>query len=191
MTKSNVMQPYWPWCRKEAAPGPQFFPVDEKLSISVAAVMGLQHALAMCGGIIVSTLPVSADPHLPAASACHSCGLVVDASASAHACLLPCQRLPKHTPSSACMCMCTPSVAASEAWSWAWLQPAAQVLCSALSAHVFYAVLSLPCWSPPYPAGPTLTASWLHCRRHPSWYLQQPRTFISSNVSTCVELCPG
>ena len=54
MTKSNVMQPYWPWCRKEAAPGPQFFPVDEKLSISVAAVMGLQHALAMCGGIIVS-----------------------------------------------------------------------------------------------------------------------------------------
>lgn len=57
MTKFDVMQPYWPWCRKEAAPGPQFFPVDEKLSISVAAVMGLQHALAMCGGIIVSARP--------------------------------------------------------------------------------------------------------------------------------------
>eukprot|EP00891_Asterochloris_glomerata_P005932 jgi/Astpho2/5932/Aster-02419 len=56
----SLCTPYWPWCRKEAAPGPQFFPVDEKLSISVAAVMGLQHALAMCGGIITPPILVSA-----------------------------------------------------------------------------------------------------------------------------------
>ncbi|CAM6116353.1 unnamed protein product [Calypogeia fissa] len=42
--------PQLPWSRKRAAP--PFFGKDEKISVLVALVMGLQHALSMVGGII-------------------------------------------------------------------------------------------------------------------------------------------
>ena len=51
-----AMQPQWPWNQKSAHKGPPFFPVDEVLSVLVAAVMGLQHALAMVGGIVTPPL---------------------------------------------------------------------------------------------------------------------------------------
>lgn len=50
------LQPQWPWCLKTAHKGPPFFPPDEVLSVFVAAVMGLQHALAMVGGIVTPPL---------------------------------------------------------------------------------------------------------------------------------------
>lgn len=52
------LQPQWPWCLKAAHKGPPFFPPDEVLSLFVAAVMGLQHALAMVGGIVTPPLIV-------------------------------------------------------------------------------------------------------------------------------------
>ena len=51
-----VVQPQWPWCLKQAHKGPPFFPTDEVLAVFVAAVMGLQHALAMVGGIVTPPL---------------------------------------------------------------------------------------------------------------------------------------
>ncbi|DBB13713.1 TPA: hypothetical protein ACH3X3_000728 [Trebouxia sp. C0006] len=51
-----LCMPQWPWCLKEIHKGPPFFPSDEVLSVVVAAVMGLQHALAMVGGIVTPPL---------------------------------------------------------------------------------------------------------------------------------------
>lgn len=51
-----AVQPQWPWCLKTAHKGPPFFPKDEVLAVFVAAVMGLQHALAMVGGIVTPPL---------------------------------------------------------------------------------------------------------------------------------------
>ena len=42
-------------CIKER-PVPPFFAVDQMLSLCVAALMGLQHALAMIGGLITPPL---------------------------------------------------------------------------------------------------------------------------------------
>ncbi|KAL3137001.1 hypothetical protein ABBQ32_006593 [Trebouxia sp. C0010 RCD-2024] len=51
-----LCMPQWPWCLKTAHKGPPFFPTDEVLAVFVAAVMGLQHALAMVGGIVTPPL---------------------------------------------------------------------------------------------------------------------------------------
>ena len=56
LTPFALLQPQWPWCLKEIHKGPPFFPSDEVLSLVVAAVMGLQHALAMVGGIVTPPL---------------------------------------------------------------------------------------------------------------------------------------
>ena len=180
MTKLNVMQPYWPWCRKEAAPGPQFFPVDEKLSVSVAAVMGLQHALAMCGGIIVSTCPVSAD--IPVPACCFSLPIWLYARASAPVCLLPCQR--SFTEAYTFFSMHVYTEHGCPRTLIVGLAAASRSRCFAQHSVLMHSMLllSLP-WQNSCPV-PTLTGSWLHCRRHPSWYLQQPRTSTSSNVSS-------
>ncbi|CAM9488538.1 unnamed protein product, partial [Phaeothamnion confervicola] len=51
--------PRWnPWARKNAIP-PPFFSYDEKISPFLALLMGLQHALAMVGGIITPPLIVA------------------------------------------------------------------------------------------------------------------------------------
>ena len=56
LTVHVAVQPQWPWCLKQAHKGPPFFPTDEVLAVFVAAVMGLQHALAMVGGIVTPPL---------------------------------------------------------------------------------------------------------------------------------------
>lgn len=46
--------PQWPYCAKDGRKrdAPTFFGKDAFLGILTATVMGLQHALAMCGGLI-------------------------------------------------------------------------------------------------------------------------------------------
>ncbi|KAK9795575.1 hypothetical protein WJX73_005235 [Symbiochloris irregularis] len=54
--------PTWPYCRAKFGlrerPIPPFYPVNQLLSICVALLMGLQHALAMVGGLITPPLLV-------------------------------------------------------------------------------------------------------------------------------------
>ena len=64
------LQPQWPWCLKAAHKGPPFFPTDEVLSVIVAAVMGLQHALAMVGGIVTPPLIIGYLQDDPAVANC-------------------------------------------------------------------------------------------------------------------------
>ena len=64
------LQPQWPWCLKAAHKGPPFFPTDEVLSVIVAAVMGLQHALAMVGGIVTPPLIIGYLQKDPAVANC-------------------------------------------------------------------------------------------------------------------------
>ena len=74
MTEIDVvavhLQPQWPWCLKAAHKGPPFFPTDEVLSVIVAAVMGLQHALAMVGGIVTPPLIIGYLQDDPAVANC-------------------------------------------------------------------------------------------------------------------------
>ncbi len=50
----------FPYFRKgRGIPAPKFFGVNEFLGIFVALVMGLQHALAMVGGLITPPLLIS------------------------------------------------------------------------------------------------------------------------------------
>ncbi|KAK9845023.1 hypothetical protein WJX74_009785 [Apatococcus lobatus] len=48
--------PQWPWCRREKLKPPPFFALNEMLPVCLAAIMGLQHALAMVGGLITPPL---------------------------------------------------------------------------------------------------------------------------------------
>jgi uracil-xanthine permease len=62
-----LCMPQWPWCmgkRKRAAP--PFYAHNEFLGIFLAAIMGLQHALAMVGGLITPPLVVSSVANDPA-----------------------------------------------------------------------------------------------------------------------------
>ena len=53
------VQPAWPFGKaRYGRPPPPFFPVDARPGIIVAILMGLQHALAMVGGIITPPLLV-------------------------------------------------------------------------------------------------------------------------------------
>lgn len=53
------MQPSWPFGKgEEGRKAPPFFSVDSQPGILVAIVMGLQHALAMVGGIVTPPLLV-------------------------------------------------------------------------------------------------------------------------------------
>eukprot|EP00798_Chlamydomonas_sp_ICE-L_P024766 gene24766-10408_t len=59
--------PQWPWCRKQDRNPPKFFGVDEHLGIVTALFMGLQHCLAMTGGLITPPLLIgslSTDPEI-------------------------------------------------------------------------------------------------------------------------------
>lgn len=54
------LQPKWPYCRKDTTDRlPPFFAVNEPLPILLAAIMGLQHALAMTGGIVLGPIIVA------------------------------------------------------------------------------------------------------------------------------------
>ena len=64
------LQPQWPWCLKKVHKGPPFFPANEPLSLLVAAVMGLQHALAMVGGIVTPPLIIGYLQDDPAIANC-------------------------------------------------------------------------------------------------------------------------
>lgn len=64
------LQPQWPWCLKKVHKGPPFFPSDEPLALTVAIVMGLQHALAMVGGIVTPPLIIGYLQDDPAISNC-------------------------------------------------------------------------------------------------------------------------
>lgn len=53
------MQPTWPFGKgRNGRPPPPFFPLDARPGLVVAILMGLQHALAMVGGIITPPLLV-------------------------------------------------------------------------------------------------------------------------------------
>jgi hypothetical protein len=53
-------QPVFPYFRKsKGVPPPMFFGKDDFLGLFVALVMGLQHALAMVGGLITPPLLIS------------------------------------------------------------------------------------------------------------------------------------
>ncbi|GLI64085.1 hypothetical protein VaNZ11_007254 [Volvox africanus] len=55
-----LCMPVFPYFRKgKGVPPPRFFGVDEFLGLFVALVMGLQHALAMVGGLITPPLLIS------------------------------------------------------------------------------------------------------------------------------------
>lgn len=54
-----LCMPQWPWCMKQKRSAPPFFGKDEFLGVLLAAIMGLQHALAMVGGLITPPLVVS------------------------------------------------------------------------------------------------------------------------------------
>lgn len=54
-----AVQPTWPFGKGRAGrPPPPFFPVEARPGLLVAILMGLQHALAMVGGIITPPLLV-------------------------------------------------------------------------------------------------------------------------------------
>jgi len=54
------LQPKWPYCRKDTTDRlPPFFAVNEPLPLLLAAIMGLQHALAMTGGIVLGPIIVA------------------------------------------------------------------------------------------------------------------------------------
>jgi uracil-xanthine permease len=57
--------PEWPWCRKQKRSAAPFFGTNELLPLTLAAVMGLQHALAMIGGLIVPPLLVASAANDP------------------------------------------------------------------------------------------------------------------------------
>lgn len=62
-----LCMPTWPWCQKELRPAPQFYAQNEWMGLFLAGIMGLQHALAMVGGLITPPLVLSSvanDPGL-------------------------------------------------------------------------------------------------------------------------------
>ena len=59
-SRPSFPQPVFPYFRKsKGVPPPMFFGKDDFLGLFVALVMGLQHALAMVGGLITPPLLIS------------------------------------------------------------------------------------------------------------------------------------
>lgn len=61
-----LFMPKWPYCRKDTTDRlPPFFAVNEPLPVLLALIMGLQHALAMTGGIVLGPIIVaSSNPNV-------------------------------------------------------------------------------------------------------------------------------
>lgn len=55
----GLCMPQWPWCLKQKRPAPPFFAPNEWMGVMLAAIMGLQHSLAMVGGLITPPLVLS------------------------------------------------------------------------------------------------------------------------------------
>ena len=66
-----VLQPKWPYCRKDTTDRlPPFFAVNEPLPLLLALIMGLQHALAMTGGIVLGPIIVASTNPNPEVTQC-------------------------------------------------------------------------------------------------------------------------